>query len=388
MVLHGPYPLGEPRVTRETRVAIERGFEVDVVAMRANDASADIVDGARVFRLPLSHRWGRGPIGVLGEYLGFTALATFTVAALTVRRRYAVVQVHSPPDFLLAAALLPKLLGARVVLDIHDFAPDMFAMRFEGRPWLKPAEMALRLMEKAATRFADTVITVHEPYRRELVSRGVSEDKLVVVLNSVDEKLLPAPELSKPSRGFHVVYHGTLTPHYGVETLVEAVGALVADIPDVRVSIFGDGDSLGPIRSRVTELHLSDHVELSGRFLPQADVLGRVQNASVGVIANLDIPRNALAVPTKLFEYVALGVPVVASDLPAVREYFSEEEICYFEPGDAEALAHALRTVARHPGDAARRAAAASRRYENYRWTAHASRYARVLIGNVSGRQP
>jgi glycosyltransferase involved in cell wall biosynthesis len=388
MVLHGPYPLAEPRATREARVALERGFAVDVVAMRNRDEPAvEMVEGVRVLRLPLSHKWGRGLLGVMAEYLGFTALATAVVAVLAVRRRQAVVHVHSPPDFLVLAAVLPKLLGARVILDIHDLAPDMFAMRFAERSWLKPANRVLRMVERTAAWFADSVITAQEPFRRELAARGIDEDKIIVVLNSLDEQLLPPTMDAPPSPGFHVVYHGTLTPHYGVDLIVEAAAKVAGDIPDLRVSIFGDGDALPAIRSRSAALQLTDRVELSGRFLPQSEVLERVQSASVGVVPTLDIPRNALAFPTKLFEYVALGIPVVASDLSAVREYFSEEEICYFRPGDAEALATALRTVAQNPGEAAGRAAAALRRYEHYRWSIHASRYARVLTGSLSERQ-
>src|SRR5262245_17913368 len=107
MVVHGPYPIGEPRVTRQARAALEAGFDVDVVATRRPDEpTSEVVDGVRVFRLPVEHRRGGGILWILREYLGFTLLATLKVARLSARRRYAVVQVHNPPDFLIAAAMI------------------------------------------------------------------------------------------------------------------------------------------------------------------------------------------------------------------------------------------------------------------------------------------
>src|SRR5437667_9145197 len=105
--------------------------------------------------------------------MGVTALAVAVVARRSLRRRYAIVQIHTPPDFLVAAALIPKLLGARAILDIHDLAPDMFEMRFGRGRLSRLLSKALLKVEKAAVRISDEVITVHEPYRRELVRTGI-----------------------------------------------------------------------------------------------------------------------------------------------------------------------------------------------------------------------
>jgi glycosyltransferase involved in cell wall biosynthesis len=383
MVVHGPYP-PDPRVAREARVARDLGWEVDVLATRQPGQSPqELVDGVRVERLPIAHRWGAGAGAVAREYLGFTALAAARLATHAVSRRYAVVHVHNPPDFLIAAALLPKLLGSRIVFDVHDLAPDMFAMRFGTRPGSAAADRMLRGIERAAARLADAVLTVHEPYRRELVARGVDEAKITVVMNSVDERLLPAARASGGPGGFRIVYQGTITPSYGVELLVEALGRISGSVPAARLEIYGDGDALGRVRERAARAGLDGRVHLAGRFLPQTEVLARIQRASVGVIPNLPTRLNRFALSTKLFEYVALGLPVVAADLPTIREHFDDGQLLFFEPGDAEALASALVQVHADPAAAAARVAAARRRYEAYRWPHQGRRYARVLAGCV-----
>jgi len=383
MVVHGPFP-PDPRVSRAVAVAIAEGWEVDVLATRQpGQPVVERVDGARVLRLPIVHRWGAGARATVREYLGFTVLASARVARLMARRRYDVVHIHTPPDFLVVSALLPRLLGARVVLDIHDLSPDMFAMRFGGRRGSRFADRVLRRLERLAARFADEVLTVHEPYRRELAARGVPPDKITVVMNTVDERLLPPARTPRREDDFRVVYQGTITPPYGVHLVVEAVARIE---PEMQLEIYGDGDSLGTIRSLAESLGVADRVRFSGRFLPQAEALDRIQLASVGVIPNLPTPLNRFALSTKLFEYVALGIPVVCADLPTIREHFGESELLFFRAGNADALTTALLEIRREPEAAARRAAAALRRYEGYRWARHASRYAEVL--DRLGRRP
>jgi glycosyltransferase involved in cell wall biosynthesis len=389
MVVHGPYPIGEGRVAREALAAIEAGWEVDVVAMRrAGEPADETIDSVRIFRLPLSHTRGGSALATVHEYLGFTFLAAARVVALSRGRRYQIVHVHNPPDFLVVAALVPRLLGARVILDIHDFAPLVFALRFGRRRGMATVERFLQMVERIAAEFASAVITVHDPYRRALVSRGVSAEKITVILNSVDERLLPSEEPGpiESSQDFRVVYHGTVTPVYGVELLVEAAGLLAQDEPNLRVEIYGEGDALERVRARVADLGISDRVYLSGRYLPAADVLERVRFASVGVIPNLPSVWSEGTLPTKLLEYAVLGVPIVSADLPTIRAHFSADEVRFFPAGDAAALAQALRDVAAHPDAAQARAAAARRRYEEYRWDYSAARYVALLERLLRGR--
>ena len=312
------------------------------------------------------------------EYLGFTALATAKLAALASRNRYQVIHVHNPPDFLLMAALAPRLLGARVIFDVHDFAPELFAMRFGERRVFTPIVRTMEFVERLATRFATAVITVHDPYRRALETRGVPAGKITVVLNSLDERLIPR-RVPANRKGFRVVYHGTITPHYGVALLVEAAARVAREVPSLSLEIYGDGDALPELHSRVNELGISNRVHLSGRFLPQREVLERVHSASAGVICNLPVERNEAAIPTKLFEYAFLGVPIVTADLPAIREHFSSREVRFFRAGSAEDLSDALREIAAAPDDARTRALAARRRYEDYRWPVNARRYVELL---------
>ena len=382
MVVHGPYPIGEARVLREARAAVDAGFEVDVVAMaNPGELRRSRVDGVEIYRLPYLRSTRSHPATLVSEYAGFTGLATLAVARLHVVRRYGVLHVHNPPDFLVAAALLPRLSGAKLIFDVHDLAPELFALRLAGRRWARAAERALRITESVATRVSDAVVTVHEPYRQELLARGVPDEKIVVVLNALDERLVPNGPTPVAEEGvFRVVYHGTVTPHYGVELLVDAFAAVAGEIRGARLDVYGGGDAVPAVRDRVEQLGIGDRVHVGGRVLPQDEVLGRVRGASVGVASQLPLERNQTALPTKLLEFVALGVPVIAADAPAITDSFTEDEIVFFRGGDATSLADAIRRVAADPAAASRRAEAATRRYRRaYSWSIYAERYVQLL---------
>lgn len=387
MVAHSGFP-EDVRVAREVRAAAGAGFDVTVVALRRRgEAARERIAEADVHRLPVTHRRGASPLRLVTEYVTFTVLATLRVARLALRRRFDVVQVHNPPDFLIAAALVPKLLGARLVFDVHDLSSDMFAMRFPSGA-ARVAGGLLDAVERLACRVADLVVTVHEPYRAELARRSVPAEKTLVVMNTVDESLLPATVTPPARTPFRVVYHGTVTPHYGVGLLVEALPALGARIPDVRLEIYGEGDAVPSLRAAAEAGGVGDRLELSGVALPHDEVLRRVAGAAVGAITNLPTPLNRFALSTKLFEYVVLGVPVVVAGLPTLQAHFDESEAAFFTAGDAESLTAALLRVAESYDAALERARMAKARYDgSYRWELQAEGYVSALRALLQRRR-
>lgn len=380
MVVHSEYP-ADVRVARETRAALAAGFAVDVVATRGpGERKTEWVDGALVHRLPVTHRRGAGTVRFAGEYVVFAALAAARVAALSLRRRPDIVQVHNPPDFLMLAALLPRLLGSRLVFDVHDLSSDMFAMRFGDGRHARAAGRALELVERLACRAADVVVTVHEPYRLELGRRGIDPRKTLVVLNSVDERVLPSERRAAVPEPFRIVYHGTVTPHYGLDLLLDAFARLPDSLAQARLQVLGGGDAVCQLAAHAQRLGVAERVELSGVELPQTEVLQRVQGASVGVIPNLPTRLNRFALSTKLFEYVSLGIPVVTADLPTIRAHFTEAEVSFYRAGDPDALAAALAGVGADYERALAKARAALERYRaEYAWPRQAEQYVGML---------
>jgi glycosyltransferase involved in cell wall biosynthesis len=384
MVVHSYYPVGEPRGEREAVAAVEAGYTVDVICLRRpHEPALETTKGITSIRLPVQHVRGVSAVRSIAEYMGFAMHATAAVLKLHRHEKIDIVYVHAPPDFLIAAALIPRLLGARVVLDIHDLSPDMFHARFGGRRFAHPIEQGLRLVERAACAVAHRVVTVHEPYREELVGHGVPLDKIAVVMNAPDIEAVhdarAAAAAAEDPGGFVVSYHGTITHWYGVDLIIEAVARLGERVPDIRGAILGEGDALAAAERLASRLGVEKRIEFQNAFLSHQEALRRVASASCGVIPNRRSQLNRFALSSKLLDYVLLGVPVVVARLETLAAHFSPAEATFFEADDAESLAEAIAWVAEHPTDAREKAERARRRAEEYSWARSRARLLEAL---------
>jgi glycosyltransferase involved in cell wall biosynthesis len=227
--------------------------------------------------------------------------------------------------------------------------------------------------ERVACNAVDKVITVHEPYRQELVGHGVSPNSVRIVMNSVDEAVLQKAADVEPlverEAEFRVAYHGTLTSWYGTDLMVAAVAQLEAEGLDIDGVILGDGDQLPSLKEQLARTGLNGRVYLSGEYVPIETGIATVATADCGVIPNRPSEINRFALSSKLFEYVALGIPVVVSRLETLAAHFGPDEVTFFDPGDAASLAAALRWVFEHPDAAREKAARARARASQYGWS-------------------
>ncbi|MFA9432457.1 glycosyltransferase family 4 protein [Egicoccus sp. AB-alg2] len=353
MVVHAYYPLGETRVQREAEALLADGWDVDVLCLRApGERQRETVDGVRVRRLPVRRHRGQGMGVQLLEYLAFAAVALVQVSLRQVWRHYDAVQVHNPPDLLVWCALVPKVLGVPVVLDVHDLTPELFASRATGRR-ARLLERLVGWQERLACRFADHVITVTRRWRRRLVARGVPPEDVTVTMNVADPRHfrrddaapVSTPASASADGAFHVVYHGTLTERYGVDVLLDAAARLRDDLPGLRVSILGDGDARPQLLAQADRLGLGGTVTFSAGMLPVQDVVAILRTADLGVVPNRRNRFTDEILPTKLLEYASLGIPVVASWTPALEADLDPGMVAFCTADDADELASRIRAL-------------------------------------------
>jgi glycosyltransferase involved in cell wall biosynthesis len=282
------------------------------------------------------------------------------------------------------AATIPKLLGARVILDMHEVMPELYSSKF-GVGSGHPAIRLLKSVERMSAGFAHRVITVSRPTRDLLVQRGISAYKLEVVMNTADERIF-TPGLAtrdhhtghSPSR-LILVSHGVLVERHGFQTIVRAVARVREHYPGVRLLILGEGEDQGSLWQLTRDLDLERNVEFLG-FRPLEEVVRTLSEADIGITANRRDRFTELVVPTKLMEYVTLGIPAVVARLPAVEEYFDETMVHFFEPDDVADLATVICTVAGDLGTARGKARHASERFlATYAWSEMKRRYVRLV---------
>jgi glycosyltransferase involved in cell wall biosynthesis len=381
MVVHAYYPVGETRVQREAAALLEEGVAVDVICLRRpGEPRREEVDGVTVYRLPVGRNRSLGVAYQLLEYLAFAALAGARLTLLHLRRRYRSVQVHNLPDFLVFSALVPKLTGSHILLDLHDLMPEFLADRL-GRSMAHPLVRMVALQERISCSFADSVITVTEGWRQRLIDRGVAPEKISVVMNVADPDLFVPRDDEAPADSFTIIYHGTFTRRYGVDLLVEAVAKLRSRVPSVKLLLLGDGDYRMQLESSVACLGLTDVVEFSDEMLEVSDLLPYLQQAAVGVVPNRSSVFTDDLLPTKLLEYVAMGIPVVAARTPMIRSYFDDDMVEFFTPGDADDLADRLAALAGSPERRREMAKAAGTFVDSHPWESIARSYVALVAG-------
>jgi glycosyltransferase involved in cell wall biosynthesis len=351
MITHSYYD-EDPRVRREAESLVANGIPVDVFALRRpGDPSRATLQGVEVTRLNVQRHQGAGLATYLLEYLAFLGRATVAVAAAHRRRRYRLAQVHTLPDVLVLAAIPLKLAGVPVVLDLHEAMPEFFRQRFGprlgGPRRVRIAERLLLLQERVSIAIADAVITVNDVLADLFVGRGVSRSKITVLLNT--------PALDRfdpdayPTRGFRedgvlrLVYAGALTPIYELDVVLEAIARVRVDRPALQIHLdcYGRGDDQPALEEHATRLGLDDRVCFHGRA-PIEAIPAAIAAADVGLAPTRRTAFTDFSLSTKLFEYAAMGKPVVASRLPSLARYFPPGELWTYEPGDADGLASAL----------------------------------------------
>jgi len=389
MVVHAYYPLGETRVEREALALIDRGYDVDVVCLQdVGEPARDSADGVNIYRLPVRRGERRGQMWQLVEYLTFFLLASIKLIGLHLRRRYGVVQTHNLPDFLVFAALGPKLLGARVILDLHDLMPEFYAAR-GGHSMTSLAVRLVIWQEQISCRFADHVITVTDIWRETLIARGVPTSKISVVMNVADTRIFRPSRAELPSHhrngALRLIYHGTLTHRYGVDLILQALAHVRHEIPGLCLTLIGAGDALDDLKRLAEELGVEDQVDFRSEvYASQLPPL--IAQADAGVVPNRNDLFTDTLLPTKLLEYVALDTPVIAARTRTIAAYFDDSMVRFFRPGDAADLADAildLHTDRSHLELLARNA----RKFdEKHSWSQVSAQYV-ALVDRLNGRQ-
>lgn len=350
MVVYSYYPLGETRVQRQAEALVRAGYEVDVICPRMpGEKWSESHSGVEIRRIPVSVLKSSLYAQFLG-YLLFFFGAGLLLTVLHLRRRYRTVQVHNLPDFLVFCAAVPKLTGAKVILDLHDLMPEFLSSKFSGEPpdWLRRAVL---IQERWACRFADHVITVSEHWRQTLSERSAEAAKTSVVMNLADETVFLRPDLERvhEAGSMSLIYHGTVVYRYGLDLVIEAISNLGEKTPELTLDVIGQGDQFQALSDQVEQLGLVQRVRLREGLVPAEELPGIITSADVGIVPyRNDVFTDGL-IPTKLLEYAAMGLPVIASRTSAIEELVGDSFVQYFEPGDVDDLAGQLLLLYEEP---------------------------------------
>jgi glycosyltransferase involved in cell wall biosynthesis len=359
MVTHSFYE-SDNRVIRYAEALAGRGDSVEVFALRRNPDTPkeEVISGVRVFRI--QDRFGKGQksrSSFLLPVLRFLATSSWWVMRRHRVQSYDLVHAHNIPDFLVFAAWYPKLLGAKVILDIHDIVPEFFASKF-GSSQSSKLVWGLRLAEKISAGFADHVIISNHLWLDKYIARSARREKCSVFINHVDSRVFRPVSRQKNSGNPIVLFPGGLEWHQGLDIGIRALQKLRCRIPDVEFHIYGDGIMKPELEQLAKDLGLDGSVKFFNplRLQEIADVMA---TADLGVVPKRADSFGNEAYSTKIMEFMSVGVPAVVSSTKIDRYYFDDSVVRFFESGNADALAEAMYEILKNPrmrGDMVKRA--------------------------------
>lgn len=339
----------DSRVMRYAEALAQRGDEVEVFALRRpGTPPTEVLCGVRVHRLQGRQFNEKGRFSYLWRIVLFLMRALFQVSMRDFQQKYDLVHVHSVPDFLVLSALVPRLRGTPVILDIRDILPEFYASKF-GISSKSPGFRFLCCVEHFCARFATHVIVANHVWHERLLSRSVKSGKCTVMLNVPDRSIFVRnPRTGSIGDRFLLIYHGTLNWHQGLDVAVRAFARIKDLAPMADFHIYGDGPSKPELLALIEKLQLEDRVVVHDRR-PVREISAILETAHLGIVPKRKDDFGNEAFSTKILEFMAMGVPVIVSDTNVDRYYFDDSVVRFFRGEDEEDLAHSMLDLIQHP---------------------------------------
>ncbi|MCC6235366.1 MAG: glycosyltransferase, partial [Verrucomicrobiales bacterium] len=350
------------RVQRYARTLAARGDVVDVLSLRpvhlddtpngraAKPAQSEADSGIRVHHLQDRRRNEKGLLDFVGKIASFFTKAATTLVRLQRLNRYEVIHVHNVPDFLVFAAWDPKLRGARVILDLHDLLPEFYQSKFKI-PTDSITFRLLLLCERLSCRFAHHVIVSNDLWLEKVAQRSSPPERTTAFVNHVDTdpflKVGKAKPMASPDL-ITAVFPGGLYHHQGLHVAIRSLALLAPKFPNLNLRIVGDGPERPRLQGMVEELGLSQRVSIEPP-IPISRIPELLSTADIGVVPKLAEGFGNEAYSTKIMEFMAAGLPVVASQTRIDQFYFGKGEVHFFASDNPEDMARALSQVITQP---------------------------------------
>lgn len=335
------------RVRRYAETLAKRGDQVDVIALSGPQfrQPVETICGVTVYRIQNREFNERSKWTYASRLLRFLGKSSVSLARLHARNRYDVIHIHNMPDFLVFAAWYPKLTGAKLILDIHDVVPELFASKFKTR--LKTAYVGLlKVIERMSARFVDHVIVSNHLWRDTLIVRSVKERNCSVLVNHVDAGFFSPRARTRNDGKFIVLFPGSFQWHQGLDIGIEAFSHFKRKVPNAEFHLYGGGNDgvETELKKLVRRLGLEESVKFCGGVSldRMAEVLA---NADLGVVPKRADSFGNEAYSTKIMEFMSQGVPVVVSRTKIDTFYFEEGVVHFFPSGDSLAMARAMLDV-------------------------------------------
>jgi len=365
---------------REAKSLIEKGYDVDVICLRdlEKDKIVDTYHGIKIFYIQARHEREKAYSSYFFNIVLFCFKTAFLLSWLGLKNKYKLIHVTSPPDILVFSTFIPKMLGAKVILDIHDIGPELYMRKLqvsENSLFVK----CLKFFEKISIWFSDHVITVTDLWKDRLLSRSASTEKCTVLLNVPDEEVFkPFNKICDNNSKINLYYHGSYEEHFGVDTLLKAMPLIKERITEATLHLFGTGRLKEEFIYLIKEMGMENYVFLND-IVPFYDLPNILKDADIGIVPTKGSTFSDEALSMKSLEYISLGIPIVISNTKVHSYYYKDSMVKFFQAGNPDELARATIEIAENKEERAKLVLNAFKFINEIGWNTTKNKYYEIL---------
>ncbi|MBN4065744.1 glycosyltransferase family 4 protein [Candidatus Amoebophilus asiaticus] len=365
---------------REAEAANENGFNVDFFALKNhNRESIPCTNGVNVYALNQYKYRGDNKFKYVLAYITFFIRCFLKITYLHIRKKYSIIHINNMPDFLVFSVIIPRLLGARIILDIHDPMTTTFLTKFKGSK-NNIVYKILLWQELLSAKFAAKIITVSDPVKYDiLVNDGIPEQKISVLLNVADDNLFKLHENYHLDNKIKLIFHGTIAERFGLPDVIEAISK-VKNKDKMFLKIIGEGDCSEEVKKTIDDLELSEIVNFDNSVYPVRDLPEIIKEFHVGLVSYKLSSATDYMLPVKLLEYICVGIPSITLPNRTIRYYFKEDDCFFYDPNDFYSLTILLEKLIDNRELIVKKRENVLRIRENFLWSAEKPKYLKLLL--------
>lgn len=340
------------RVRRYAEALVGAGNRVDVIALDSDDKNrCETLNGVNISHLQKRKFNEKSRFSYLFNILKFFIKGSIILLLKHLKYRYKIIHIHNVPDFLVFMAVIPKFLGAKIILDIHDILPEFYCQKFDMR-FDSFLTNSLLHVEKLSVRFADHVIVANDLWRRKIIYRDkILPQKCTALLNYPKLEFFEGFQDKSKKDGLKIIYPGHLSYHHGIDIAIKAIDTVKKQVPSVKLDIYASSwirDYRQFLVNLIDDLKLQDNITFCDPV--KVEELAKIyEDVSMGIVPKRAGIFASEAFSSKIFDFMAAGLPIIASKTKIDEYYFNDSMMMFFEPENSDDLARCIIELYNNP---------------------------------------
>lgn len=326
MVLDHEFP-PDVRVYNEATALIAAGHEVHIACFTQKDkVPYELWEGIHIHRISISSLMFKLSVAALTLPFYFRFWYRF-LDGLFRKHSFDAMHIHDLP-LSKVGVKLSKKYSTKLTIDLHENWPAFLRVSTHTNTFLgkilSPNRLWVRY-EKKVLKQAHAVVVVVDEAKERVAGLGVERDKIFVVSNTLNMGEFEVAADSPDSKFFTLYYAGGINFHRGLQTVVEAVAQAKDRVPNLRFRIAGFGSYQSKLEELAHKLGVGDRVEFLG-YLPLKEVAQNLWQADAALIPHLKTDHTDSTIPHKLFQYMYINKPIIASNCAPIERIVKETQ--------------------------------------------------------------